>query len=81
MGQTTNYRFKLREWLDKLNPESKRLTINSLIKASGQSRYTIRRIIYMKCDDTSYVRKETIEAICKILNKETTDFEYPTIKK
>lgn len=81
MGQTTNYRFKLREWLNKHNAESKRLVINNLIKTSGQSRYTIRRIMYMKSDDSSYVRKETIEAICKILDKDTSDFEYPTIKK
>ncbi len=81
MGQTTNYRFKLREWLNKHNAESKRLVINNLIKTSGQSRYTIRRIMYMKRDDASYVRKETIEAICKILDKDTSDFEYPTIKK
>lgn len=81
MGQTSNYRFKLKEWLDKHNTESKRLIINKLVKESGQSQYTIRRITYMKNDDSSYVRKETIEAICKILNKDTTDFEYPTIKK
>lgn len=81
MGQTSNYRFKLKEWLDKHNAESKRLIINKLVKESGQSQYTIRRIKYMKHDDSSYVRKETIEAICKILNKDTTDFEYPTIKK
>lgn len=81
MGQTTNYRFKLREWLDKLNAESKRLIINKIVKASGQSQYTIRRITYMKNDDSSYVRKETIEAICKILDKDTTDFEYPTTNK
>ncbi len=81
MGQTTNYRFKLKEWLSTHNAESRRLIFNSLIKTSGQSRHTIRRIMYMKNDDTSYVRKETIEAICNILNKETTDFEYPTIKK
>lgn len=81
MGQTSNYRFKLKEWLDKHNAESKRLIINKLVKESGQSQYTIRRITYMKNDDSSYVRKETIEAICKILDKDTTDFEYPTIKK
>lgn len=81
MVQTTNYRFKLREWLNKHNAESKRLVINILIKTSGQSRYTIRRIMYMKRDDSSYVRKETIEAICKILDKDTSDFEYPTSNK
>ncbi len=81
MELNKTYRYKLKEWLSTYSTQRKRLTINKLVKESGQSKYTIKRVMYMKKDDTSYVRRETIEAICKILNKDTTDFEYPTIKK
>jgi len=81
MELNKTYRYKLKEWLETHSPISKRLIINKLVKESGQSRHTIRRIMYMKQDDTSYVRRETVEAICKILNKDITDFEYPIIKR
>ncbi|MBS1773950.1 MAG: hypothetical protein JST82_13920 [Bacteroidetes bacterium] len=81
MEFTNNYRFKLKEWLTTYNAENKRLIINKIVKESGQSRHTVRRIMYMKKGDESYIRRETIETICSILDKDTTEFEYPTNKK
>lgn len=72
-----DYRFRLREWLHPFSNARKRLLINKIINDSGQSRFTIRRIMYLRKGDNSYVRPETKEAICRILEKDILDFENP----
>lgn len=73
--QQHDYRFNLRAWLMNL-PVKKRLDLlDAIIKQSGQSLHTIRRIMYMKPDDTTYVRPETKAVICNVLGKNLSDLE------
>jgi len=69
------YRFNLRAWLMNL-PVKKRLELfNAIIQQSGQSKHTIRRIMYMKLCDATYVRAETKNVICEVLGKNLADLE------
>lgn len=71
----SNYRFNIRMWLLQLPIDKRALLLEKVIKQSGQSKDTIRRIIYMKEPSTSYVRIETKEAFCKVFGKNITDLE------
>lgn len=75
MESQHDYRFNLRAWLMNL-PVRKRLELfDSIILQSGQSKHTIRRIMYMKPGDTTYVRAETKNVICTVLGKNLSDLE------
>jgi hypothetical protein len=70
-----DYRFNLRTWLMNLPVKKRLLFFDAIIRQSGQSKHTIRRIMYMKPDDTTYVRAETKHVICQVLNKNPADLE------
>lgn len=73
--QQYHYRFNLRAWLMNLPLKKRTLLMDRIIETSGQSRHTIKRIMYMKADDVTYVRAETKEAICKIFQKDISELE------
>ncbi|PZF71609.1 hypothetical protein DN068_16170 [Taibaiella soli] len=66
-------------WLVQLPIDKRTLLLDKVIKQSGQSKDTIRRIIYMKAACTSYVRPETKDAFCKVFGKSITELENITI--
>jgi flagellar biosynthesis regulator FlbT len=72
------YRFNIRTWLVQLPIDKRTLLLDKVIKQSGQSKDTIRRIIYMKEACTSYVRPETKEAFCKVFGKSIAELENKT---
>jgi len=69
------YRFNIRTWLVQFPVEKRTLMLDKVVKQSGQSKDTIRRIIYMKGTCKSYVRTETKEAFCKVFGKTATELE------
>lgn len=75
----SKYRFNIRMWLVQLPIDKRTLLLDKVIKQSGQSKDTIRRIIYMKAACTSYVRPETKDAFCKVFGKSITELENMTI--
>ena len=77
MEVQTKYRFNLRAWLHPFSKQKKRMLVNQMVNASGQSRFTIRRIMYMKRGDDSHVRQETKAIICQILNRDLSELENP----
>lgn len=81
MELQNDYRFKLWEWLSPFSKERKKVILKKIIAESGQSWFTIRRIMYMKSEDTGYVRTETKTIICRTFRKDLTEFENPTINK
>ena len=71
------YRFNLRNWLMKIPLKNRGILLDKIQKQSGQSKATIKRIIYMPIEDRTYVRAETKEAICSIFGKSINEFEKP----
>ena len=56
--ESLHYRFNLRAWLMNLPLKKRSAIMDSIIEQSGQSRHTIKRIMYSKVNDTTYVRAE-----------------------
>ncbi|GAA4456914.1 hypothetical protein [Rurimicrobium arvi] len=69
------FRFNLRAWLMNLSVKKRQDAIQAIILKSGQSIHTLRRIMYMRPDDNTYVRQETKQAICSVLNKSLQELE------
>ncbi|MBN9482146.1 MAG: hypothetical protein BGO70_16375 [Bacteroidetes bacterium 43-93] len=73
--ESLHYRFNLRAWLMNLPLKKRSAIMDSIIEQSGQSRHTIKRIMYSKVNDTTYVRAETKEVICRIFQKSLQELE------
>ena len=63
-----------------LSINNRSIVMDKIIKRSGQSKATIKRIIYMSSENQTYVRLETKEAICKEFGKTMEDLENKTRK-
>jgi len=75
-----SYRFNLKKWMTALSINNRSIVMDKIIKRSGQSKATIKRIIYMSSENQTYVRLETKEAICKEFGKTMEDLENKTRK-
>lgn len=69
------YRFNLRTWLMNLPLKKRKQVMDLILQESGQSKPTIKRIMYMKTGDTTYVRSETKQAICDAFGKTVDQLE------
>lgn len=80
---TNSYRFNLKTWVMNLPLKKRNAIISNILRESGQSRHTLKRIMYMRSDDNTYVRLETKVAICKAFGKTLEELENTTtlIKK
>jgi hypothetical protein len=72
---TRSYRFNLKVWMTALSLNNRSIFMDKMIELSGQSKATIKRIIYMNIENQSYVRIETKEAICKVFGKSMHQLE------
>jgi len=75
MDSQHHYRYNLRAWLMNLPLKKRSEIINRIVRLSGQSRHTLKRIMYMKRDDITYVRAETKAVICQVFQKTQTELE------
>lgn len=73
--QQLQYKFNLRAWLLNLPFDRRNAVIQKICSECGQGRYTIKRIMYMKPDDTTYVRPETKAAICAVFGKSLSELD------
>lgn len=77
---TNLYRFNLRAWLMNLPIRKRSMVIENILRQSGQSRHTLRRIMYMRPDNTAYVRLETKVAICQAFGRTLEELENSILK-
>jgi hypothetical protein len=73
--QSNCYRFNLRSWLNTIPFDRRNAVIKRIVNECGQGKYTIKRIMYMKPGDNTYVRPETKAAICAAFGKQLSELE------